>query len=191
MSGAVTLGVPVYRGQDHVVESLRSIQEQTHADLRVLISVDGPDERSEEACRPFLDDDRFSLVVQPENLGWVANITWLMERVDTPYWCYQQQDDILHPRYLEALLADAARSPEAAIVYCDVQAFGDESVVMSQPSLTGSAFVRQLTLLAERDTSVEFRGLTRSEVLRGVGPVPSNPAGFFSVETAWVAAAAR
>jgi GT2 family glycosyltransferase len=191
LSQTVTLGVPVLRGQEFVAESLRSIQGQTHTDLRVLISVDGPDEASEAACRPFLDDERFSLVVQPENRGWVANISWLMEQADSPLWCYQQQDDVLEPGYLEALVAEARRSPGAAVVYSDIQAFGEESVVMSQPSLTGTPFARQLLMLAERDTAVEFRGLTRTEALRGIGPVPSNSADFFSVELAWVAAAAR
>src|SRR5436190_1215596 len=120
----VTIGVPVYRGELFLEETLRSIQQQRHGDFRAIISIDGSDPASEAICQPFLKDERFELVVQPENLGWVANINWLMERVESPYWCYQQQDDLIDPRYLEVLIDYAQRAPEAAVVYCDIETFG-------------------------------------------------------------------
>src|SRR2546422_8779875 len=102
MSGdTVTIGVPVYRGELFLEETLWSIQNQTHRDIEVIISLDGPDPASKEICLPFLKDGRFRLVVQPQNLGWVGNINWLMSRVESPYWCYHQQDDLIDPRYIE------------------------------------------------------------------------------------------
>lgn len=190
-SDEVTLGVPVYRGAEFVAETLRSIQNQTHRDLRTLISVDGPDPESEEACRPFLEDPRFRMVVQPENLGWARNISWLMDQVETPFWCYQQQDDLLDPRYLEVLVDHARSAPEASIVYCDIQTFGSWEATIRQRSLTGVPFVRLLTELVERHPAVAFRGLTRLNALRGVGGVPTNELECFSCDTAWVCAAAR
>ena len=76
-SETVTLGVPAYRGEAYIAETLTSIQAQTHEDLEVLISLDGPDPATEEACRPFLSDPRFRLMSQPRNLGWVGNFNWL------------------------------------------------------------------------------------------------------------------
>jgi GT2 family glycosyltransferase len=174
-----------------VAETLHSIREQTHRDLRVVISVDGPDPESEEACRPFLEDARFRMVVQPENLGWAQNISWLMDQVETPFWCYQQQDDLLDPRYLETLVEHARTAPKASIVYCDIKTFGDKDATLAQPSLTGTPFARQLTQLVERHAAVAFRGLTRLDALRRVGGVPTNEVGCFSCDTAWVSAAAR
>lgn len=193
MSGGeeVTLGVPVHRGRDFVAETLGSIRDQTHRDLRVLISVDGPDPESEEACRPFLDDTRFRMVVQPENLGWAQNISWLMDQVETPFWCYQQQDDLLDPRYLETLVDHARTAPKASIVYCDIETFGDMEGTITQPSLTGTPFARQMIQLVGRHSAVAFRGLTRLDALRRVGGVPTNEMECFSCDTAWVSAAAR
>ena len=106
----MTLGVPAYRGAAYIAESLASIQAQTHHDLQVLISLDGPDPATEEACRPFLDDPRFRLTVRPERLGWVGNLNWLVDQAATPFWCYQQQDDVLDPAYLETLVRRRAGS---------------------------------------------------------------------------------
>jgi GT2 family glycosyltransferase len=188
----VTLGVPVYRGAEFVAETLRSIQGQTHPHLRVIVSLDGPDTASEEACRPFLRDPRFRVVVQPRHLGWAENISWLMDQVETPYWSLQPQDDLLDPRYLQTLLEHARGAPKAAITYCDIERFGgSREGTITQDSLTGSPLARQLTQLIDRHMAVAFRGLTRLEALRGTGGVPTNEVESYRSDTAWVSAAAR
>ena len=192
MSGdTVTIGVPVYRGELFLEETLRCIQNQTHQDILVIISLDGPEPASEKICQPFLKDVRFRLVVQPENLGWVGNINWLMARVESPYWCYQQQDDLIDLRYIEVLLAYARRTPEAAVVYCDIEAFGLETWKLAQPSVTGSASARQLALLYAHHPAIAFRGLTRVEALRHSGGIRTNEVENYSADTTWMAAIAR
>ena len=187
----VTLGVPGYHGEAYVTESLESVLRQTHRDYEVLISLDGPQPAMEEACRPFLRDSRFRLVSQPARLGWVENINWLIGQVRTPYWCYQQQDDVLEPSYLEALVECAERTPEASVVYTDIQTFGDLDQVVVQPSVGGSSSGRQLALLYDHHAAVAFRGLTRRQALRDAGQVRRNEADDFGADTVWVSAMAR
>jgi glycosyltransferase involved in cell wall biosynthesis len=190
-SQRVTLGVPAYRGEPYIAETLASIQRQTHTDLEAVISLDGPQPELEEVCRPFLRDPRFRLVTQPERLGWVGNLNWLIERVETPYWCYQQQDDVLEPTYLEALVETAEHAPEAAVVYTDLHAFGTVDQVVVQPSVSGSPTGRQLTLLYEHHAAVAFRGLTRLQALRDCGRIRSNEVDSFSSDTLWMSSIAR
>jgi glycosyltransferase involved in cell wall biosynthesis len=187
----VTIGVPVYRGELFLEETLRCIQNQTHCNIVVIISLDGPEPASEEICRPFLEDKRFRLVIQPKNLGWVGNINWLMGQVESPYWCYQQQDDLIDSRYLEVLVDYASRAPEAAVVYCDIEAFGLENWKLAQPSVTGSASARQLALLYAHHPAIAFRGLTRLEALRHAGGIRTNEIENYSADTTWMAAVAR
>ncbi|HEY0614775.1 MAG TPA: glycosyltransferase family A protein [Candidatus Elarobacter sp.] len=187
----VTVGVPVYHGADFVEEALRSLQAQTHREIRVMISLDGPDPVCEALCRPFLRDTRFFLTVQRRRLGWVAHLNWLMSGVRTPYWCYHQQDDVLDPRYFEVLVAYADRTPEAAVTYCDMSSFGDADWTFAQPSVTGSPRARQLALLSEHLSAVAFRGVTRAEALRISGGIPPNEVDSFACDTAWMSAIAR
>jgi GT2 family glycosyltransferase len=187
----VTLGVPVYHGELFIEEALRSVQSQTHQEFEVIISLDGPQPDAEELCRPFLKDSRFRLTTQPERLGWVGNINWLMSQVATPYWSYHQQDDVMDPRYLEVLVDHARRTPEGAVFYGDIEAFGILSETFTQSSVTGSACARQLALLYEHFNAVAFRGLTRVEALRLAGGVPGNEVDSFACDTAWMAAVAR
>src|SRR5574340_1352967 len=187
----ITVGVPVYRGESVIQESLRSIQQQTHKSIEVIISLDGPQPEAERLCQPFLKDPRFRLVIQPERLGWVGNSNFLMAQVETAYWWWHPQDDWVDPGYLEALLDHAERSPAAAIVYCDMLNFDLTDDVWIQPSATGDAIARQLTLLDDQLFAVAFHGLTRLEALRCTGGLRANEVGTFAVDTTWMAAAAR
>ena len=109
MAKLVTVGVPVFRGEDFVAEALSSLQAQTHEELEVLIYVDGPDPLSEEACRPFLTDSRFHMKVLRERVGWRNNLNLLMAASKGDYWYFNQQDDLVEPTYIETLLATPKR----------------------------------------------------------------------------------
>lgn len=65
-SPLVTIGVPVYRGQDDIPITLECLRTQTYPNLDVLISVDAADQETATACEPFLArDSRFRIHVQP------------------------------------------------------------------------------------------------------------------------------
>src|SRR6478672_1352444 len=108
MNGRVTVCVPIYKGDRFLEETLRAIQAQTYPHFDVIMSVDGPDPVCEAIAASFLDDPRFKLFVQPQRLGWVGNLNWTMAQNDNPFRCFQQQDDLIDPTYLEVLVTYAA-----------------------------------------------------------------------------------
>lgn len=191
MPGCVTIGVPVYRGKRFLDEALNSVLNQTHEDFRVVISVDEPDPESEEICGKFLKDTRFRMVVQPQRLGWMGNMNWLMSQVETEFWHLQEQDDVIEPHFLEVLVEHARANPAAATVYPDIRVFGAKDFPIVQQSLLGSAYLRQMTLLYERHQGVALVGLSRADALRAAGGIPGNEVENFLAETAWMAAMAR
>jgi GT2 family glycosyltransferase len=189
----VTIGVPVYRGERFLDEAVQSILAQTHENYEVVMSLDGPDPAGEDLCRRYLGDPRFRLVVQPERLGWVANIARLMAQAGTDFWYYHQQDDLTDPSYLKTLLDHARTHPEAAVVYSDIEAFTDGGAVMEvfvQPSVTGNPVNRQLTLLQGHLPAVAFRGLTRADALRATGCMTENEVENFASDTVWMSSVA-
>ena len=191
MAKLVTVGVPVFRGQDFVAEALSSLQAQTHAELEVLIYVDGPDPLSEEACRPFLTNSRFHMKVLPERVGWRNNLNLLMAASKGDYWYFNQQDDLVEPTYIETLLAHAEAHPEASIVYCDMQCFGSRQDLFTQTPVLGHPTTRQLALLYEHLIPVALRGLVPAPVLKQVGHIYGNEADDFGTDCLFMARAAR
>lgn len=190
----VTLGVPVYKGEAHLAETLASIQAQTHPYWVAHISLDGDHPASEEICQPFLSDPRFRITRQPQRLGWVGNLNWLTDQVETPFWCYQQQDDVLEPTYLEVLVNYLEAAPHkgtVAAAYSDIQNFGARYGKPTQDSVTGTPVQRQLALLMEHHAAVAFRAVTRIEAIRKGGPIRENSVENFSCDTVWMSTIAR
>jgi glycosyltransferase involved in cell wall biosynthesis len=161
----VTVGVPVYRGQDALPVLLECLRAQTYKDIDVLISVDNGDQASAEACKPFLQQDsRFRMHVHPSRLGWAGNTDWTMRQRHGDYYIYQQHDDLVSPTYVADLVEASARWPNAALCFAKLQFTGQRDGEISSPSLLGSPVARALGHLRSLDW-VPFRGLIAGSAL--------------------------
>ena len=192
-SARVTIGVPVYRGEEFLDETLRCIQAQTFPEFDVFISMDGDDPACEKICAKYLRDSRFKLVIQPQRLGWVGNLNWLLAHVTTEFWYFHQQDDLTSPVYLEVLLEHAKENPGAALVYSDLNPIGRlEGSFEQPPSVRGpTAYIRMMSALHEQFPAFAFRGLTRMAAAHQAGPVPTNEFDDFGVDICWLTGVAR
>ena len=186
----ITVGVPVYHSWDIVADTLHSLQRQTHQDFTALISVDGGDERSADACRPFLSDSRFVLHVHAEQLGWAANINWLLSRADQAFFCYLQHDDHIEPAYFEALVAAAAAHPAASVCHTDLAWIGRRRGVEIQPSITGTALERTIAQL-DQITWIPFHGLIRQSAIAAAGPLRIDEHDSYAEDPVWLTKVAR
>jgi hypothetical protein len=166
MSGPlVTIGVPVYQGQDDLPITLECLRTQTYSNLDILISVDAADQTSAQACEPFLrGDPRFRMQIQPSRLGWAGNTDWTMRERRGAFYIFQQHDDQVSPTYVADLVEAALRYPDAAICYAEVQSSGLTSQVMRGIPLLGDPVARVLTCLKFMDHAA-FRGLIRGTAL--------------------------
>jgi len=185
----IYVGIPVYRGTEHVAESLRSLQQQTHRDFVALISVDGNDRETAQACSPFLADPRFRLEVQPRQLGWAANFNLVLSRCEADFFCYFQQDDLIDPSYFETLLEVAVSSSAPAIAYCDIKYFGAADWLYEQESITGNAYER-VRKQAQVTTGTPLRGLIRRDAVRAAGSVRVKP-NDYGEDVIWLVKVAR
>jgi glycosyltransferase involved in cell wall biosynthesis len=169
-SPTILIAMPLFEGWEHVAATLDSIKAQTHENYRVLISVDGGDERSFAVCRPYTEDSRFELVLQPNRLHWEGNINWLAQQLREDFFCYWQHDDYCDPKYLEILSAYAMRHPEASSVYCDMKVFGTMEQLIQHPSVTGFALQRVLAQVTQFNPAV-IRCLVRASAMRASLPI--------------------
>ncbi|MCU0790062.1 MAG: glycosyltransferase family 2 protein [Nitratireductor sp.] len=167
---SIFIAMPLYRGTEHVAQALDSIRRQSFAGFKVLISVDGDDLASAEACRPFLEDRRFEMVVHSQRLGWAGNMNFLASRFEGDFFCYWQHDDHCEPNYLERLHRHASLHPEASAIYCDMQVYGEENRVIRRESVTGFALQRVLAQIDDPNVPA-IRCLIRSEALRNSVPI--------------------
>jgi glycosyltransferase involved in cell wall biosynthesis len=167
----ITVGLPVYKGADLIGKCLDCLQRQTFGNFEAVISVDGGDEETAAACRPFLTDPRFRMVIHPERLDWVGNFNWLLQQDLQEFFCYRQHDDTTAPEFFEVLLQTADKEPNAAAIYSDCQ-YNDASIEVF-PSIEGEPWHRVFQYV-QRVSAVPVRGLIRRPAIRHAGLVRSD-----------------
>ena len=141
---------------------------------------------SARACEPFLDDERFSLVLQPERLDWHGNLNWLLQRPLGEYFCYRQHDDTTEPEFFQVLVDHAVARPDAAIVYADCQWHGGRDDLESAPSLEGDVLSRMRQHI-EQKQPVAVRGLMRRGAVEQAGPIRGDEFRGLSEVFVWLA----
>jgi glycosyltransferase involved in cell wall biosynthesis len=183
--------MPAYMGADHIGEALACLQEQTFTDFDVMISVDGDDQETAAACRPFLSDERFSLTVQPERLDWQGNFNWLLAQPLGEFFCYRQHDDLTAPNFFQSLVWAAEGRPEAACVYADCQWFGGRNDIEIAPPIEGADVLRRMRQFIEQKEPAPVRGLFRSAAVLQAGPVRADEFRALSEVFVWLAKVLR
>lgn len=189
----IGVAIPAWRAADFLGETLSSVLNQADLSLNVYVSIDGEDDGTAQACADLLRDPRVHVVAQRERLGWVRNTRAalaLAGESGADFVCVQPHDDLMTPGYLSALLQTALDNPGAAIVYGDIECFGNQEGLIVQHSVRGAPIDRQVELLTRHYNAVAFRGLMPNATWRHA-PLPSNDDGDFACDAVWMAGMAR
>jgi glycosyltransferase involved in cell wall biosynthesis len=168
--------MPVYKGADLIGKAIASLQQQTFGSFEAIISVDGNDEETAEACRPFLVDPRFRMVVHRERLDWVGNFNWLLQQDLKEFFCYRQHDDTTAPEFFEVLLKGADNDLHAAAIYCDCKYEGQSTGIEISRTINGQTIDRLNEFIERfpRSQGPALRGLIRRPAIRQAGLVRSD-----------------
>ena len=185
-NGPITVCVPVFDAAAFLAETLESVTQQTHENLRIRISVDVSADGSADLCRRFLVDERVEVVEQESRLGWVDNCNFLISRVETPYFFILPHDDILERTYVERVVRTAHVYPKASAIYTDIRCFGLGKNIIAQLPIDGTPITRAVTLLVDHFKAVAFRGLVRTVTANNGCLLQHNPFGDYAEDTVWM-----
>jgi Glycosyl transferase family 2 len=161
--GVVTVCIPAYQAAGFIDRTLRCARGQTYARQRILVSVDQCDDATEEICRDHArDDDRVAVHAHPERLGWLRNVNFLLDAVDTELAFVYFHDDIVEPTYTEHLVAALRDRPDAASAHCDVVLDRPGGVALRRGcAYDGTAAERLLTYFLDADRGALLRSMVR------------------------------
>ncbi len=111
----VTLGVPVYNGEQYLETSLDSLLSQTFRDFEIVISDNGSDDRSAEICRSYAEKDaRIRYIRHDVNRGAVWNHNFVISEARGRFFRWHHADDLCGANHLEHCVA--ALESDAAVV---------------------------------------------------------------------------
>jgi rhamnosyltransferase len=95
-----------YNGAAYIEDQVRSVQQQTHQDWRLLVRDDGSQDATLEIVRSLqAEDPRIVVLPAPEgNLGFNGNFRRLLTYATAPYVMFCDQDDVWLPHKIETTL---------------------------------------------------------------------------------------
>lgn len=127
----VTIGLPVYNGQNYLAETMESLLAQTCTDFELVISDNASTDRTETICREYaVRDERIRYYRQEENVGASANYNRVFELARGVYFKWAAHDDLLAPTYLERCVAVLDADPDVVLAYTQAKAIDDQGQVV-------------------------------------------------------------
>jgi len=137
----LTIGMPLYNNARTIERAVKSLQQQTFGDFRLLMSDDGStDDTPAIAERLAAGDSRLTFTRQPRNLNY-GNFRYVLSRAETPLFAFAAGDDWWLPTYMERCVELLDKNPEAVCATtrtCFVYEDGESFVTPGTVALTGS-----------------------------------------------------
>lgn len=114
----VSLGLPVYNGQNFVRQALDAILSQTFDDFELIICDNASTDDTEAICREYeARDRRIRYHRNPKNLGAAKNYNLVFELAQGKYFAWMNHDDLYAEEYLEKCITSLERQPSAILAY--------------------------------------------------------------------------
>lgn len=104
-SPLLTVGMPVYNGEQFIAQALQSLVDQTFRDWIMVVGDNCSTDDTAAIVEEFsLRDSRIRLVRHEENLGAFGNFQFLVTQAKTPYFMWAAVDDEWAPDFMATLV---------------------------------------------------------------------------------------
>ena len=94
----ISVFVPVYNGEKYLERTLLSIQQQTYANIEVLLVDDSSTDGSLEILKRFAEEDsRFKVFVKENGEIVAKSMNFIIPIIKGDFFFYSSQDDLFSP----------------------------------------------------------------------------------------------
>jgi len=115
----VSIGLPVFNGENYLAEALDSLLAQTYEDFELIISDNASSDGTREICQAYAArDPRIRYYRNERNLGAARNFNRVFELSSGEYFKWAAHDDLCAPKFVERC----------------VETLGEPSVILSHPT---------------------------------------------------------
>ena len=98
----VSIGLPVYNGEDFLKYAIDSLLSQTFRDFELIISDNASTDTTPKICQEYvLRDKRIRYIRQNKNMGALWNFNFVLKQSNKEYFIWVSSDDKLHPEFLQ------------------------------------------------------------------------------------------
>ena len=123
----LTIGLPVYNGQNYLAESIEALLGQSYEDFELIISDNASTDGTADICRRFgKQDSRIRYIRQPRNIGLQPNHNFVITQTRGELFKMASHDDLYARDLLKRCVDALDEHPEVVIAH-SWEAMIDES----------------------------------------------------------------
>jgi glycosyltransferase involved in cell wall biosynthesis len=114
----LTIGLPVYNGEEFLAQALDALLGQTFADFRLVISDNASTDGTADVCRAYRRRDRRIVYTRaPENRGVAWNFNHVVHLAEGEYFKWATHDDRCAPDFVARCIEVLDRDPRVVLCY--------------------------------------------------------------------------
>ena len=169
----VSIGVPVFNGENYLREALESVLSQTFSNLQVIICDNASTDSTQAICEEFAGrDSRVAYVRNDSNIGVDLNFNRVLDLATAEYFKWVAHDDLLEPSYIEKCVQILDAHPDVVLCHSLTNVIDEEgrSLAIYDSGLRSARSIRQSTrfaaLVLHQHICSEIFGLMRTDVAR-------------------------
>ncbi len=188
----VTLCVAAWNAEEFIVNTLQSLTMQTWSNLEVLVSDDVSTDNTATLCKQFAaSDNRFRVIRQTKNLGWVGNMNAMLQQARGEFISMVPHDDLMAPDCVRRLVEVLQQNANASVAFSDIDVLMPDGkhVTYAYPELDGivDPVKRGVEMIHLRGNWwIPYHGMYRAQTVREIGGLKRHGAGEFSADFLWV-----
>lgn len=123
----VSVGIPVYNGENFVRRSIQTLLAQDFPDFELIISDNASTDGTERICSELAAlDPRIRYYRNKQNLGAARNYNHVFHMARAPFFKWAAHDDECHPAFLRRCLDALERAPSTVVMVYPLAELIDE-----------------------------------------------------------------
>ena len=135
----LSIGIPVFNGQEFLPELLDSLLRQTFRDFEILICDNASSDRTPQICGAYERyDSRIHYVRNHRNVGAIANFNRVFELSTAPLFKWAAHDDLYHETYLDVCVGLLEQNQDIILAHTGTAFIDEKSDILPFHPETGS-----------------------------------------------------
>lgn len=115
----LTIGLPVYNGENFLAESIEALLGQTYEDFELVISDNASTDSTADICQRYVrQDSRIRYIRQPRNIGLNPNHSFVVRQAMGELFKMASHDDLYARDLLKRCVDALDEHPEVVVAHC-------------------------------------------------------------------------
>ena len=177
-SPRLSIGLPVFNGDDYLEAVIVSILAQTYTDFEFVISDNASTDRTEEICRTYAaKDTRIKYFRNPKNIGATQNWYRVFDLSSGEYFASAAHDDLYAPEFMEKCISVLDQDPSIVVCYSKTRIIDERGCPLEDEriakmlsakidTVSSSPSIRLYNAIAVDYLCIQLYGVMRAQTLR-------------------------